>query len=461
MRSLFRTLYNTSTYYLCGSALVIIAVLGLFHYWNSQVYVVSVDQLEVGVVEDAREVEGLIEDLIEEYSDFYGMDLEFAAEVSLIKDRRPNCEPEPEAVQERIREQASFMTEALMITVDGKPFVPVACEEDLDQVLESLKEEYTAATGGDSTKIIEFSVLEDLALEEIIVDPDYVFTPSEVFPLLKAGGDDNLLMADASSARKTQDFMHHPTITEYEYNLISPPENSAATGLNPEREKPGVGEVTVSVKVVEEVTEVESIPFSTEYDYDDNLLISEIEVKEPGREGQKEIIYQVERKNGVEVDRKVIREEVIQEPEPRVEIKGRKELPSTGSGRFIWPVRGKGTVYNGFSSRHTGIDIHIDHGTYVLAAADGVVTYDGYGNTQGKYLIIQHGEYWTLYLHNSEHLVSKGARVSRGQPIARVGATGRAFGPHLHFEVRIDDGSREWNSYYQHRPVDPQQFFNR
>ncbi len=460
-RSSLRNRRFDCSYFIIGSALVLLTVLGLFHYLNRHVYVVLIGDREAGIVEDVRDIEGFIDQVTEEYSELYGMELEFSKEVTLSRESRPDCEPDSEAAQRLIKQQAAFLTEAYMVQVDGKPFVPVACESDLERIIQSLKEEFFGEDEGDSARVIEFEVAENLSLKDIKVDPRYLFTANEAVSLLKAGASENPLMADARLEKAYRNSMHHPTIVEHEYNSAPSFEGVAKAGLASKVLNPAAGEVVLSVKTLEEITVTEKIPYKTEYIYDDEMYTSEQEVKEPGSEGKKEIVYLVEKENGQEVERESISEEVIKEPEPRVEILGRKATPSSGSGQFVWPVQGKGVVYNGFSSRHTGIDIHIDHGTNVLAADDGVVTYEGYGDTQGKYLIIRHGEYWTLYLHNSAHLVSEGDRVKRGQPIARVGTTGRAFGPHLHFEIRVDDGTREWNSYYQHKPVDPKQYFNR
>ncbi|HEY6357291.1 MAG TPA: M23 family metallopeptidase, partial [Vicinamibacterales bacterium] len=117
------------------------------------------------------------------------------------------------------------------------------------------------------------------------------------------------------------------------------------------------------------------------------------------------------------------------------------------SGHFIWPAQGP--MVSGFGMRwhpilggyrmHTGIDIAAPYGAPIIASDAGVVLfvgwYGGYGNT----VIVDHGSgYSTLYAHCSAILVNQGQNVARGQAIARVGATGYATGPHLHFEIRVN-----------------------
>ncbi|MEW6096514.1 MAG: M23 family metallopeptidase [bacterium] len=117
-----------------------------------------------------------------------------------------------------------------------------------------------------------------------------------------------------------------------------------------------------------------------------------------------------------------------------------KELPSKKEIKtFIWPVKGK--VISGFGQRgnsfHNAIDIKAEEGTPIKAAADGVVTYSenslrGYGNA----IIITHeDDFTTLYAHNSLNLVKEKQKVKQGEIIGKVGQTGRATTPHLHFEI--------------------------
>jgi len=115
---------------------------------------------------------------------------------------------------------------------------------------------------------------------------------------------------------------------------------------------------------------------------------------------------------------------------------------ANGSGvvKLRWPVSGKLTSRFGRrgSRMHDGIDIGAKEGTPVYAAADGEVVYsDQRLSGYGKLVIIRHSrDMFTAYAHNQRNLVRKGDRVKSGTVIARVGKTGRASGPHLHFEVR-------------------------
>lgn len=86
---------------------------------------------------------------------------------------------------------------------------------------------------------------------------------------------------------------------------------------------------------------------------------------------------------------------------------------------------------------HRGIDISAARSRDIRACAGGVVCFAGYSRGYGNYLMIDHGDYVSLYAHCSELLVSEGDEIAAGDSIAIAGATGRATGPHLHFEIRV------------------------
>jgi murein DD-endopeptidase MepM/ murein hydrolase activator NlpD len=118
-------------------------------------------------------------------------------------------------------------------------------------------------------------------------------------------------------------------------------------------------------------------------------------------------------------------------------------------GKFLWPVVGGGNyISQYFHYGHYAIDIAADYGSTVRAAAAGTVTFAGWKSNGGGYQVwIAHGSgLYTTYNHMSAISVGLGQRVSRGQQVGRIGMSGNATGPHLHFEVWIgpvwDGGQR-------------------
>ncbi len=112
----------------------------------------------------------------------------------------------------------------------------------------------------------------------------------------------------------------------------------------------------------------------------------------------------------------------------------------------LWPVQGpvassfgeRQDPFNGEGAFHSGIDIDAPYGTPVRAAADGTVTGAEMAAGYGREVRLDHGhDVETLYGHLSAFAVVAGQRVTRGQVIGYVGQSGRATGPHLHYEVRV------------------------
>jgi len=133
--------------------------------------------------------------------------------------------------------------------------------------------------------------------------------------------------------------------------------------------------------------------------------------------------------------------------------------PSTGTGDDAamiegvirhWPLDARGFITRRVSdgSDHPGVDIAVNRGSLIRAAGAGVVRIAGVDDVYGYYVVVDHGRgIQSLYGHADTLLVSAGANVEAGQPLARVGNSGRSSAPHLHFEVRRDG-----------TPVDPLRF---
>jgi len=132
-------------------------------------------------------------------------------------------------------------------------------------------------------------------------------------------------------------------------------------------------------------------------------------------------------------------------------------LRQRGYTPTVWPVDGK--LEAGFGGRrnpfggagyefHSGQDIEAPWGAPVVAGASGKVTFVGWQNGYGQLVVVDHGGgLTTRYGHLSQIDVELGQTVNRAQLLGKVGSTGRSTGPHLHYEVRIND-----------QPVNPRQY---
>jgi murein DD-endopeptidase MepM/ murein hydrolase activator NlpD len=147
-------------------------------------------------------------------------------------------------------------------------------------------------------------------------------------------------------------------------------------------------------------------------------------------------------------------------PVPKPAVKPTSRPSSGGSvrppatyrgGTMLWPVVGGGNyISQYFHYGHYGLDIAADYGSKVRAAAAGTVIFAGWKNNGGGYQVwIAHGSgLYTTYNHMSAVSVGRGQHVARGQQVGRIGQSGNATGPHLHFEVwrgPVWDGGRRVN----------------
>jgi murein DD-endopeptidase MepM/ murein hydrolase activator NlpD len=132
---------------------------------------------------------------------------------------------------------------------------------------------------------------------------------------------------------------------------------------------------------------------------------------------------------------------------------GLRLMPTAGLGEMtftptLWPVVGEITgrfgerldPFSGEGAFHTGVDISSPYGDAVHAAADGLIIEAAQHAGYGRLVVVDHGfGVTTWYGHLSSFVVPPGIRVKRGDVIGYVGVSGRTTGPHVHYEVRINE----------------------
>ncbi len=189
------------------------------------------------------------------------------------------------------------------------------------------------------------------------------------------------------------------------------------------------------------------IPYETIQVKDNTLDSGKTKVKTEGQNGIYETRAEVTYINGSETGRVILSTKTVQEPKNKVVITGTKlsvKVTKNASAMMMIPIAKTPTGYIsspfGDGRGHTGLDFATRIGTSIYAAADGRVIAVNNGGGYGLSILVDHGNgITTLYAHCSSVLVTAGQTVTAGQEIAKSGSSGNSTGPHLHFEVRVND----------------------
>ncbi len=134
----------------------------------------------------------------------------------------------------------------------------------------------------------------------------------------------------------------------------------------------------------------------------------------------------------------IVEKKIVKAPKPEPPREPQSKI------NMSWPA--KGTISSGYGKRHGkmhhGIDITRDNGKNVFAAYPGIIQFSGKNGSLGRMIIIDHGNgIKTFYAHCSKLFAMKNSKVRKGQLIAKMGSSGKSFGVHLHFEIRIKGNS--------------------
>lgn len=241
------------------------------------------------------------------------------------------------------------------------------------------------------------------------------------------------------------------TIEKISYNnklsveefLIANKEFNDSSNLLYDGQEVTLGILKPAFKTIEEdyVVEFEDSNYKTEIVYDNSMLSGVERIKQQGVNGKNKVSKKVKKINGEVKSAVVIESQEIVPAQNKIIVRGNGTISIGRVGNWAWPTKTPYVITSSYGWRwgkiHKGLDISgTGHGSPIYAANDGVVLESRYDSFNGNFIVINHNNgYYTIYAHMSALLVKKGEIVTIGQQIGKMGATGYAFGAHLHFGV--------------------------
>jgi len=338
-----------------------------------------------------------------------------------------------------------YINDTLIASTD----YPEAITRILDDILTASREEYAQMTDFSDLSDTEVTFVDSVELREGLYPVTAKKTVSEIESILCAVVSDELRYTAVSGDSPKRVAAKFDLTVDQLYEM------------NPTLEKKGLfvgDEVVVSTevpflqtKLSGTVTYEEKTAIPVVYIETNSYYKGVTKTKSEGSAGLNRVTAQVVYVNGVQRDREVLSTEVVKEAVAKQVYKGTKTgySLSTLKGTYIRPVDG-GYISSKYGSRthpvtgekssfHKGIDLCVPKKTPIHASASGTVIFMAYSGTYGNLIKIDHGGgYVTFYAHcnNFASGLKVGDKVSVGETIAYVGATGRVTGPHLHFEIR-------------------------
>ncbi|WFD10252.1 LysM peptidoglycan-binding domain-containing M23 family metallopeptidase [Tepidibacter hydrothermalis] len=404
-------------------------------YFATLSYEVSIDGKNVGIVESKKDVYELIEKKKSYIKKEFKKDVKIDQEIVFTKCRVGKDKiTSKEQFNENLNEVIDLTIRAFAINIQGKDIVYVKDKKSAEKVLKTIKDEHKEGIEG----IKDISFIEKVKLVEKDIKISKLKSEASAYDYLLTGTDDiqKYIVKDGDNLWNIS----------RKYNLSMDDIEKANPGIDIEKLDIDqeinitVPKSYLNIKVTSVASYDEKIPYDTVYEETASLYKGDKKVKIEGKEGSKKVVAEVTRINGQVDSKNILKEEIVEDAEDKIVLKGTKKKPTyIASGAFSNPTRGRMSSPFGrrWGKTHTGIDIAAPKGTPIKASDGGTVIFSGTQNGYGKLIIIDHKNgYKTYYGHCSSLVAKKGQKVAKGDVVAKVGSTGRSTGNHLHFEVR-------------------------
>lgn len=425
------------------------------HYYtanSSMLYHVYVDGQEVGTVDDPNRIQNFIQNEIKEQKkDRAELNIQLKSQIDFKEELSLKEKPKTEATLKALEEKIELKVAAQALIINGKPVGYTLDRKDMDEVLNELKKKYgplplandksttvqaASASAGSDNRSVSFK--EKIEVKAQDAPPNQVLTKDDLAELIEKGtlepkvhivkpGDCLGCIAEQYGITTEDIIRSNPGIQED--TLLQLDQEVRVTAVKP----------LLTVISKEQIQADIKLDYTIETRSNKEMYRGDSKVIQQGKEGLKQVTYQVVKENGVQIEKKILDEKIVSEPVNKIIEKGTKVKPNRGDGNFAWPTHG-GRITSGFGPRwgrmHEGLDIAGVSNRTIMAADNGKVVQAGWNGNYGKCVIIDHGNgYKTLYGHLSSISVSVGDTIEKGEKLGVMGSTGESTGVHLHFEI--------------------------
>ncbi|MED0675346.1 peptidoglycan DD-metalloendopeptidase family protein [Aneurinibacillus thermoaerophilus] len=424
----------------------------------STLYRVAIDGKDIGVVDNPQMIQKWLADmLVAEKKKYPHLAFGFNKKITITEEKHyAEKKLENKAVLDRLASEIKVEANAAQLVVNGKAIAYARDKKSIEQALTRLKAMYSekksthalmvAVTPAFAPKVHAKAQpdLSDVSIKEHIDITYKTISPTRVL------NDEQLMNVLLKGVPEQKN--HVIKAGETLWNIASQYglKEKELLALNPHLKEDSVLQIgdTINVQAFspqvtvvsrKEMVETVAIPYPVKQQNDPKKYRGDDKVVIQGKNGSKQIVYELIKENGKLVRKNPVHQKILQKPVAQVVIRGTKIKPSRGDGHFRMPV--VGLLSSRFGMRwgrmHEGIDIANPVGTPVHTADHGRVVFAGEKSGYGKCMIVDHGNgYRTLYGHLSSFIAKPGDIVVKGEVIAKSGNTGRSTGPHLHFEIR-------------------------
>ncbi len=426
---------------LAGFMIVVMIGIGYTGYSINEVrtraFDVYLGEENLGAIRTEEEALIVFNEVRQDLCDKYDVDIVLDSDLTFEPTHaRDNDLVNMDSLKKEINSNVGYLVSGYAINVDGQEIAVFRSEEEVNSLLDRLKEPYLNKIE-DQDRLNGVNLVEDVQILRKEVSINSLSDEDQVLEYIIDGGEEiKTHIVEVGESFWTIAKIYETSVDE----LVLANDDKDPTKLKPGDEVNLLLPTSViTVETVEETEYTEPINYDIQVEYDDSMYKNQKKVKVEGIKGEAKIVANQIRHNGILVDQVVVKEEVLSDVTDQIEIRGTKEIPKTmATGTFQMPTRGRISSRYGqrWGRMHYGLDIAASYGSKIESADAGTISFSGYKGSFGYMVEIDHGNgYKTRYAHASKLHVKKGDKVYKGQHIANVGNSGRSTGPHLHFEV--------------------------